>query len=147
MDEFEITQFIAETFASVNVDRAGGDTFFSVDPERQFPFATIVTHDTDRDNASELDRPSVFRLNIGVSESTYASLFEAEPPGERNGGVIATGHDYAALDRLMPHPIDGRQYWISVLNPSAETFESIHPLLAEAHSLATSRNARRDSRA
>jgi len=42
--------------------------------------------------------------------------------------------DYTALDRLMPHPVYALQHWVSVLNPSVGTFESVvKPLLEEAH--------------
>jgi len=80
-----------------------------------------VTKDyADFDNASHLDRPGVFRLNIGVSKETYASLF----PGESD-------HDFTALDRLMPHPVYGPNHWVCVLNPSDSTFDSLKPLLDE----------------
>lgn len=83
MDEAAITRYIATTFAGVDVvvaskeigapEIAWGDTFFIYDPDRnlddarRFPYATIVTKDYGEfDNASNLDRPGVFRLNIGV---------------------------------------------------------------------------------
>lgn len=100
---------------------------------RRFPFATIVTKDYgDFDNASNLDRPGIFRLNIGVSKETYATLF-------------AEGHEYdfATLDKLIPHPVYGRNHWVSVLNPSVSTFESIKPLLREAHAIAVKRVERK----
>jgi hypothetical protein len=108
LDEAAITRYIKTTFEGIDVvvasrengapEIAWGDSFFIYDPERdlpearRFPFATIVTKDYgDFDNQSNLDRPGVFRLNIGVSKKTYASLF-----GEGQ-------YDFAALDRLMPH--------------------------------------------
>jgi len=34
----------------------------------------------------------------------------------------------------MPHPVYALQHWVSVLNPSVGTFESVvKPLLEEAH--------------
>ena len=89
MDEASITRYIADTFAGVDVvvascetgapEVAWGDTFFSYDPDRdlepkhRLPFATIVTKDYgDFDRASNLNRPGVFRLNIGVSKSRIA---------------------------------------------------------------------------
>jgi len=33
----------------------------------------------------------------------------------------------------MPHPVYGKMYWVCVLNPSAETFETVKGLLAEAY--------------
>jgi hypothetical protein len=142
MDERTITQAITERFAGVYVehgtgDVAAGDTFFSYDPEgnldpkRRFPFATIVTKDYgDFDRASNLDRPGVFRLNIGVSRETFRARF----------GAVNTGLDFSVLDQLIPHPVYAPQSWVSVLNPSDETFEAIQPLLAEAYDLAVQRH-------
>jgi hypothetical protein len=152
MDQQAITQYIAETFAGVAVvmasaengapEVAWGDTFFSYDPDRDlppnraFPFATIVTKDYgDFDCASNLNRPDVFRLNVGVSRDTYHALFGAPPPA----GAAAPGYDFTALDQLLPHPVYAAQHWVCVLNPSAETFERVQPLLAEAYERAVSR--------
>ena len=88
------------------------------------------------DNASNLDRPGVFRLNIGVSKETFAKLFPTD--GE---------HDLPAIDRLMPHPVYGRNHFVCVLNPSDSTFESVKPLLKEAHAIAVARIERRRSKA
>jgi Family of unknown function (DUF6194) len=85
---------------------------------------------------SKLDRPGIFRLNIGVSKDTYAKLFPAD------GG----DHDRAALDRLMPHPVYGPNHWVCVINPSKSTFESIKTLLEEAHGIAMGRVERRKIR-
>ena len=95
MDAASITEDIFSTFSGVDVvfasaengapEIAWGDTFFIYDPNRdfedtrRFPFATIVTKDYgDFDNASNLDRHGLFRLNIGVSKKTFAHLFGAE---------------------------------------------------------------------
>ncbi len=154
MDQDAIIQYVTETFAGVEVQRptdgpGAGDTFIFYDPERnidpahRWPFATIVTKDYGEfDNASQLDRPGVFRLNIGVGRDTFRALFGAAP-GEQ--GAQDTGYDYAALDRLMPHPVYAPQLWVSVLNPSADTFETVKPLLAEAYGRVASRHERRQS--
>jgi hypothetical protein len=158
MDQDSIIRYVADTFAGVDIlsptDGVGaGDTFFIYDPERnldvkqRFPFATMVTKNYgDFDCASNLDRPGVFRLNIGVSKDTYRSLFgpPPSPPGE--AGIVDTGHDFAALDQLMPHPVYGHLAWVCVLNPSDATFLTVRPLLAEAYDRAVSRQARRVAR-
>jgi hypothetical protein len=145
MDEAAIRESIASRFEGVDVmiaseengapEMAWGDTFFMYDPNRdlppnlKFPFATIVTQDYgDFDNASDLNRPGVFRLNIGVKKETFDSLF-----------ADGAEHDFTALDRLMPHPVYGRNHWVCVLNPSSATFESLQPLLVEAHGIAAGR--------
>jgi hypothetical protein len=47
------------------------------------------------------------------------------------------------LDRLVPHPVYAPQSWVSVLNPSQETFRVVEPLLAEAYERAVMRLAPR----
>ncbi len=152
MDQETIIQHVAGTFAGVDVLRptdgpGAGDTFFIYDParnldaKRRFPFATIVTKDYGEfDNTSKLDRPGVFRLNIGVSPETFRTLF-GPPAG--TAGVESIGYDFAALNRLMPHPVYAPQNFVCVLNPDLETWETIKPLLAEAYSIVTARLARR----
>jgi hypothetical protein len=72
---------------------------------------------------SNLARPGVFRLNIGVGKATFERLV---------GSVDAP--DYATLDRILPHPVYAKQRWVAILNPSGDTFERIvKPLIAEAY--------------
>jgi hypothetical protein len=156
VDEVSITQYIADTFAGVDVvhpevsggpEIAWGHTCFIYDPNRnlepkhQFPFATIVSKDHgDFDRASNLNRPGVFRLNIGIRKETYRSLFGPPPPPGPTG-VVNTGHDFTALDQIMPHPVYAPQAWVCVLNPSEATFQAVRPLLAEAYDVAVGRHA------
>jgi Family of unknown function (DUF6194) len=137
MDEAAITRYITETFGSVDIVVAMGATFYFHDPgkdlpkDHKFPFATLVTGD-EHDQFSNLSRPGVFRLNVGVSKRTFQSLF-ASPED----------HDFTALDKVMPHPVYGKMYWVCVLNPSAATFEAVKPLLAEAYETAAGKHAKR----
>jgi hypothetical protein len=154
MDQDAIIYYMTEAFAGVEfvrpTDGPGvGDTFIyydpqhDLDPKRTFPFATIVTKDYgDFDNTSRLNRPDVFRLNIGVSRDTFRALF-GYAPGEAS--AQSDDYDFAALDRLMPHPVYAPQLWVCVLNPSLATFEAVKPLLAEAYSRAATRHASRQT--
>jgi hypothetical protein len=162
MDEASITQYITDTFAGIDVEKpetsggpeiAWGDTFFiydpdrNLEPQRRFPFATIVTKDYgDFDRASNLNRPGVFRLNIGVSKETYRALFGRQPAPPAATGIVDTGHDFTVFDQLLPHPVYAPQSWVCVLNPSDVTFQTLRPLLAEAYDLAVSRYTRRENR-
>jgi hypothetical protein len=153
MDQDAIVNYVTDTFAGVEVQRpadgpGAGDTFFfydplrNIDPTRRLPFATIVTKDYgDFDNASHLDRPDVFRLNVGVSRDTLSSLFGPRPSATTE---TDSTHDFAALDELMPHPVYASQSWVCVLNPSLQTFETVKPLLAEAYSIVTRRHGKRE---
>jgi hypothetical protein len=101
-----------------------GGAFFSLDEKHWPNFATIVwTDDFDEGAPSNLARPGVYRLNIGLGKETFRRLV----------GSIAEP-DYAALDRVLPHPVYAKQHWISILNPSdASVRDTVIPLLAEAH--------------
>ena len=151
MDQDAIIQYITDTFTGINVLRptdgpGAGDTFFYYDPQQNidlthsFPFATMVTKDyAGFDTASQLDRPGVFRLNIGVSRDTFQALFGYPPTAF---SAKSDTYDFAALDQLLPHPAYAVQSWVCALNPSPETFDALKPLLAEAYSRAVARHER-----
>jgi uncharacterized protein DUF6194 len=130
-DPAAITRFIVETYPDTVVANAMGGTFFSCNEQSWPNFATIATGD-DFDDASNLARDGVFRLNIGVTGATFRRLV-----GD------TTQPDYAALDTLVPHPVYAAQHWVSILNPSAESFDTIvKPLLDEAHGIVSTREAK-----
>jgi hypothetical protein len=118
-----VVEYILETYPETDVVEAINAWFFSIDAEKHWPnYATIVTTD-EHDDASDLSQPGVFRLNIGVDKVTFRRVADADPEP-----------DYAAFDRLLPHPVYAKQLWISIVNPSHETFsEVVKPLLALAH--------------
>jgi Family of unknown function (DUF6194) len=140
MDETSIREYIARTFAGVEVVEALGASFFSYGPDHRFPFATLVTSD-EHDQASNLSRPSVFRLNVGVSKQTFQSLFGSGSAHPDAAGAEG-GYDFTALNRIMPHPVYGKMYWVCVLNPSEETFKTVQELLVEAYDMAVRRRAK-----
>ena len=143
MDEAAISRYLTDTFDNLQVEASDGNFFFFYGAERKFPFATLVTKDS-YDTVSNLDRPEVFRLNIGITKPTFLSLFGTQPDrsGEADAGI--TVDDFTALDRLMPHPVYGSMFWVCVLNPCDATFQkTVQPLLAEAYELASGRQSRR----
>ena len=132
-DPEAITQVIVERYPETVVAEALGATFFSLDATHWPNYATIVTTDEHDDGGpSDLARPGAFRLNIGVGRETFERLVgSTEQP------------DYAAYDRLIPHPVYAKQRWISILNPSDATFRDVVlPLIAEAHDRLASTRAR-----
>jgi hypothetical protein len=134
-DPEAITRTIRETWPETDVIEIPGAAFFSLDPEEHWPnFATIVTTDEhDVDAPANLARPGVFRLNLGVGRATFDRIAEA----------AGAGPDYAAVDRLLPHPVYAKQLWIGILNPSDATFRDVVlPLLTEAHDRLAAARAR-----
>jgi hypothetical protein len=87
-------------------------------------FATLVwTDEHDESAPSNLARPGVYRVNVGVDRETFQRL-------------VGSGDnpDYAAFDRFVPHPVYAKQRWISIFNPSRETVrETLMPLIAASH--------------
>jgi hypothetical protein len=132
-DPEAITQVILERYPETVVAEALGATFFSLDEKHWPNYATIVTTDEhDQGTPSELWRPGVYRLNIGVGRETF----------ERLVGSISEP-DYAAFDRIVRHPVYAKQLWISILNPSDATFRDVvMPLLTEAHDRLAAARAR-----
>jgi hypothetical protein len=134
-DPEAITRAILERYPDTDVVDALGATFFSLDPEKHWPnFATIVTTDEHDEGApSRLSRPGTFRLNLGVGRETFERLVGS-----------TSDPDYAAFDRILPHPVYAKQRWISILNPSDATFRDVvAPLLAEAYERVARQRARR----
>ncbi|MEE6260458.1 DUF6194 family protein [Plantactinospora sonchi] len=147
----ELTRHICDTFDGVNVLEASGDRYFLYDPdrdlppERQLPWATIMTADR-YDSVSELDRPDTYRLNLGLTKATYVARFGPPPTGRDERGVWRTGVDYAATDVLMPHPEYATQYWVCVVNPGAASLPEVRELLHEAYGFAARKYANQRAR-
>jgi hypothetical protein len=116
---------------------AWGDTFFFYDPDditvpdKRLPYATIVINDYPGfDEASNLKRTGVYRVNMWVSRDTYEREMSADD--------LST-IDYTVLDKVIPHPVYGPQSWLSVLNPRPVTEGTVKELLVEAHDRARNR--------
>lgn len=116
----------------VETMEAMGYRFFFVGPDRMMPFATLINRDNEHDSVSNLDRPGVYRLNLGVSRETFRSQV-----------TDTLEIDYTVIDRVIPHPHYAAQNWISILSPSNETWPQLETLVTEAHEIALRRHRRR----
>ncbi|MFA4081763.1 DUF6194 family protein [Mycobacteroides salmoniphilum] len=126
MDEGAIIEYIVTTFPDLRHEVVQGNWFFFRGSDRQMPIITLMSNEA-FDTYSDLGRPSVYRLNIGVSGDTF-------------DGVVSVGDDepadadYTEFDRVLPHPEYGGAKWVCVVNPGEDTFgEVIRPLLTEAY--------------
>ncbi|MEV0966187.1 DUF6194 family protein [Streptomyces sp. NPDC049910] len=123
-------------------EAAWGDTFCYYAPDGRLPrnvqpYATVVTENQPGDTASDLDPPNRWRVNIRVDRAVFEELTGEE---QRN---LGRPRDYAATDRVMPHPVYGALGWISVVNPGASTRNTVLRLLRDAHDAARARYERR----
>ncbi|GIE92742.1 DUF6194 family protein [Paractinoplanes rishiriensis] len=125
-------------------EMAWDERFYFVGPDRRNPFATIVGHDLPGfDDESRLDRIGVFRLNVELGRIHFEEVFGYPPkdfPDHRDQV------DFAALDRIVPHPVYATHGWASVLNPGPAAEPALTRLLANAHRRATDRARLRETR-
>ena len=135
MNAAEITQYIVDTFPNVQTADNYGDKFFFYGADHMRPFATLATSDSDYDRYSNLSRPGVFRLNIGIRKDTFQHFFGTDR-------IVTDNHDFTQLDRIMPHPEYAAQFFICVVNPGEATLPTVKKLLAEAHAIAVYRDAK-----
>jgi len=139
INESAIAEYITRTFPGVETATNFGYTFFFYGADHTLPFVTIAASDNDNDRISHLDRPGVFRLNIGVSKQTFQSLIGTTK-------VDVSDYDFTVLDVIMPHPHYAQQNFICVLSPRAATFERLQGMLAEAYDIAVRRHKRRNKK-
>ncbi|MFF0155229.1 DUF6194 family protein [Micromonospora sp. NPDC005203] len=124
---------------------AWGDRFFYFGPDRRQPFATIVEHDVlGFDEASQLDRPGVFRLNLDLGRVEFERLF-GFPPGAFEDHRHT--FDFARLDTLVPHPGYALHGFGSIVMPGPQMLPEIDRLIAIAHGRAADRHERAARRA
>lgn len=117
----DLTRRILAEYAGSHVQVIdNGDRFFFVEGEEKFPFATMVTHDNDYDHLSNLSRTDFYRLNLGVGKEVFRKFFPEED------GV----YDFTAENRLFPHPMYHKLYWVSIINPVV--YEPLRELLNAA---------------
>ncbi len=133
----EIIAAINDRFEGLMPKSSWGETSLFYNPGRALPngvyFCTVKDHDGANDTSSKLDRPGVFRLALGLPAARYEALFGPRPRRPAKGETVATGHDFTALDVLMPHPVYAWMGWVQILKPSRASFEQLQPMLDEAH--------------
>ncbi|WP_328587591.1 DUF6194 family protein [Serinibacter arcticus] len=144
---------------------AWGDHFFywapdGVLPTNRQPYATVVTKNYPDDDASDLDPPGRWRLNVHVGRTRLVELLGEEERadggaadgGEADGGEADGGaadgdrDDPAEADVLRRHPLYGPMGWIAVVNPGERTLPLLTELLRAAHEDDRRRVERRASR-
>ncbi|MFB7668649.1 DUF6194 family protein [Kitasatospora sp. NPDC056138] len=120
-----------------------GDTFFyyapdGVTPTTTQPFATVVTKNYPGDEASRLDRPDTFRVNVLAGKEAFIR-WAGHAPRE----PAPTEVDPSAADTVIAHPVYGTAGWLAVVNPGSRTETATRELLRAAYHFARSRHERR----
>ncbi len=132
VNDAAVKEYIMNTFSEVETTTSFGYEMFFYKSDHKLSFATMISSDYEYDHISNLSRPGVFRLNMGVSKQTFQALFGTDE-------VDVNQYDFTTLDAIMPHPEYASYHFICVLSPSETTFERLRPLLAEAYEIAVRR--------
>jgi hypothetical protein len=137
MHPTEIVEKIIQEYEGVVAKPSWGETSLFYNPGATLPhgvyFCTIKEKNGPHDQASDLDREKVYRFSFGITKATFEQRFGERPKRPPKGGVVLTGHDFSALQQLMPHPVYGWMAWVQILNPDSECFKNLQSLLKEAH--------------
>lgn len=143
----QIVEYCLSEFDGLVVDKNWGERGLFYNPDKKLPkgiyVLTFKEKNGPNDRASELDRDNTYRLNLGVSKTTFSQLFGAIPKRPAAGNIVSTGHDFAQLNQITPHPVYGWMSWIAVLNPSNDTFAQVQPLIEEGVELAKAKYAKK----
>lgn len=136
---------LAPAAGSAFPEIAWGDHFFYYTPDgqvpqREQPYATIVTKNYPDDDECDLDPPGRWRLNIHVGAAAFVELTGEDPR------AAATPRDRTATDVVFPHPLYRTQGWVSIVNPGPRTNDLAVRLLRQAHEAARRRSHRRSAR-
>ena len=123
----ELHAFVTQSYDGLNIIDSWGEQTYFYNPgkalKRGTYFMTIKEKNGDNDQASDLDREGVFRLNLGLTKPRFIKLFGQPPKRPGKGKAIEGSWNFTKLDELTPHPVYGWMSWVSVLNPSQEQFE------------------------
>ena len=136
MKPSDILDDLLARYSGTRAVEAWGETSLFYNPGDLLPrgvyFATVKEKDGENDKASALDRRNVFRFNIGTSKPLFIDRFGHPPKRPGKGCHIEGPWDFKALNQITPHPVYGWMSWVSVLNPSYDTFAGLAPMIDAA---------------
>lgn len=143
----EILRYCTKTLEDVVLVNSWGEQGIFYNPQyalkRGVYVLTIKEKDGTNDKASNLNRDNVFRVNVGIRKSSFNKLFGDIPKRPAASGIVDMEYHFAVLDKIIPHPVYAWMGWISVLNPSVQTFEILKPLIEEAHQFSKEKFSKR----
>jgi hypothetical protein len=147
LDVKDIDSWVLTTFDGLAPQSSWGERSYFYNPggrsARGTYFLTIKEKDGANDRSSNMDRPGIWRLNFGLPRLDFIRLFGTLPTRPGKGQAIHGPWDFTALDLLTPHPVYGWMGWVSILNPSPESFDGLKPLIEAAYGKARENFARR----
>ena len=140
MKSEEILQYCLENLKDTVLIESWGEKSIFYNPQnvlkRGIYILTIKEKNGKNDQGSNLDRENIYRVNLGVYKETFIQLFGQIPKRPHAGEVVDMNYDFTELNKILPHPVYAWMGWISILNPTQETFEELRPYIQEAYEYA-----------
>jgi hypothetical protein len=147
MTAAEIIKLIQHRFDGVVVKTAYSETTVFYNPNKSLPngvyFLTIKENDGPHDQASQLNRESVFRVSFKPRPSTYKKMFGYKPKRATAGKIISVQGDPSRIDEWMPHVIYAWMGWTMILSPSKKNFDQLWPYIEESYEQAKEKFSQR----
>ncbi len=129
----QLESWILNKYDGVIVTNAYRERSFFYNPDGSLKkgiyFTTIKESDGPNDRASNLDRPGLYRISIGIGKSDYEKLFGPKPKRPAKGKVVNIDFDFTLKGILMPHPVYAWMGWVAFNNPKTEDLGTIEKLL------------------
>ncbi|MDX1737284.1 MAG: DUF6194 family protein [Alphaproteobacteria bacterium] len=133
----EIAGYLTKICPGLVFSHNWGERGLFYNPENKLPkgiyLMTFKEKDGENDKASQIDRGNIFRLNLGLTKTSYEALFGPRPARPKAGGVVDVDYDFTRIDQLMPHPVYGWMGWVCILNPSVANLKKLEPLIMESY--------------
>ncbi|UII26030.1 DUF6194 family protein [Fulvivirga maritima] len=148
LSKAEIIEDIKSQFQGLVLDKNWGEEGLFYNPEGKLAkgvyLLTFKEKDGPNDSASNTNREGVYRLNLGISEASFLSLFREKLARPKAGNTINMNCDFTEFDKVMPHPVYGWMCWIGVLNPTKVTYSKLlFPLISESFQIVCSKYDKR----
>lgn len=147
MQPNEIFQYCLENLEGTVLGKNWGERGIFYNPDNVLKCGvyvlTIKEKDGSNDKSSNCNREGVFRVNLGIKKNTFKEMFGFIPKRPSAGNIVDMDYNFTALDEIIPHPVYSWMAWISVLNPSKDTFEELKPLIQESYNYAKEKYKKR----
>ena len=137
MKSKEILEYCLENLEGTILVESWGEKGIFYNPnqvlKRGVYVLTVKEKDGNNDKGSNLDRENIYRVNVGLRKPSFKKIFGEIPKRPNAACTVDMNYDFTELNKIIPHPVYAWMGWISVLNPSKETFEILKPLIQEAY--------------
>jgi hypothetical protein len=105
MDADTLLDPVRSRYDGLVLHESWGERALFYNPDGRLPrgayFLTVEERDGDNDRASDLDRPGVFRVSVGLPRAVYRERFGSLPERPSKGGVVDTDAEFTAIDELI----------------------------------------------